>query len=401
MRIGIDCRLWDETGIGRYTRNLVLNLQEIDKKNEYVLFILSKDYENIKKNWKLEIARFAARRGNWKLRPADVRWHTLEEQLKFPQILNRENLDLMHFPYQSVPVFYNLPFVITIHDLIINHFPSGQASTLPFPIYNLKLLGYKFVMSRAARKAKKIIAVSNATKEEIVDHLGVSSNKVIVTHEGASELKNWKLEIGNWKLKNFSAEKFFLYVGNAYPHKNLERLLEAFYFFCHPESISGSQLNRDSDLRQNDTKLVLVGKEDYFYKRLKKKVASMNLSEKVIFLQNVSDGELADLYKNALALIMPSLMEGFGLPALEAMVNKCLVLASDIPALKEVCGDSAIYFNPYDVKNIAQKIREVCFNDLNHQSRKKEEGLERAKLFSWRKMAKQTLSVYEQVVTSP
>ncbi len=224
--------------------------------------------------------------------------------------------------------------------------------------------------------------------------MGVSSNKVIVTHEGASELKNWKLEIGNWKLKNFSAEKFFLYVGNAYPHKNLERLLEAFYFFCHPEFISGSQLNRDSDLRQNDTKLVLVGKEDYFYKRLKKKVASMNLSEKVIFLQNVSDGELADLYKNALALIMPSLMEGFGLPALEAMVNKCLVLASDIPALKEVCGDAAIYFNPYDIKDISQKMKEVCFNDLNHQSRKKEEGLERAKLFSWRRMAQETLEVY-------
>ncbi len=364
MRIGIDCRLWDKTGVGRYIRNLVLNLRKIDKKNEYILFVLSKNYKEI--NSQLSTL-------NFQLVVADIRWHTLREQIEFPKILNRENLDLMHFPYFSVPLLYNRPFVVTIHDLIINHFPTGQASTLSFPIYNLKLLGYKFVLAKAAKNAKKIIAVSNATKREILDHLGVDSEKVVVTYEGVDQ----KLAVSSQK--SAVKRKYFLYVGNAYPHKNLDRLLQAF-------SILNSHTN-----------LVLVGKEDYFYKRLKRKVQDLKLSNKVIFLQNVSDEDLTDLYKNALALVVPSLMEGFGLPAMEAMANKCLVLASDIPSLKEVCADAAIYFDPYNPKDIVEKMKEVCFNDLNHFSQKTKKGLERVKLFSWEKMARETLKVYNSL----
>src|SRR5688500_13416898 len=97
MKIGIDCRLWNETGVGRYIRNLVGQLQEIDKKNEYVLFMLPKDVANSK--WKME-------NGKWKIVLADIRWHSVEEQVKFPKILEKENLDLMHFPYFSVPIRY-------------------------------------------------------------------------------------------------------------------------------------------------------------------------------------------------------------------------------------------------------------------------------------------------------
>ncbi len=126
----------------------------------------------------------------------------------------------------------------------------------------------------------------------------------------------------------------------------------------------------------------------------------MNLTDKVIFLQNVNDEELASLYKNAIALVMPSLMEGFGLPALEAMANNCLVLASDIPSLIETCGNVALYFDPYNPKDIAEKIKAVCFNDLNHFSKNRIEGLERAKVFSWLKMAKETLKVYEHAASN-
>src|SRR3989344_5402766 len=291
MKIGIDCRLWNETGIGRYIRNLIINLIELDGKNEYVLFMQNEDCPKLKDN--------------------------------------RENFDLMHFPYFSVPVFYNRPFVVTIPDLIVNHFPTGQASTLPGPIYNIMLLAYKFILNQEAKKAKKIIAVSKATKNEIIDHLKINPQKITVTYEGADDkISNFPTSSRSAGLRGASTilnTKYFLYVGNAYPHKNLDRLLKAF-----------------SDLRQNDTKLVLIGKEDYFYKRLKNKAQSLRLSDKVIFLQNVSDKELSNLYQNALALIMPSLMEGFGLPALEAMANNCLVLASNIPSLKEVCGDAAL-----------------------------------------------------------
>lgn len=391
MKIGIDCRLWNETGVGRYIRNLVLNLQKIDKKNKYVLFVLPKDHKEIKS----QLSTF-----NSQLVVADIRWHTLKEQLKFPKILNKENLDLVHFPYHSVPIFYSKPFILTIHDLIPYNFPTGKASTLPFPLYYLKLLGYKFVISQAARRARKILAISNATKNEIIDHLKVDSSKIAVTYEGIdNKLINSQFSILNSQLKNFSKEKFFLYVGNAYPHKNLERLLETFSAIC-----------------QNDISLILVGKEDYFYQRLKKKVKEMKLSDKVIFMHNVSDEELSNLYKNAIAFITPSLMEGFGLPALEAMANKCLVLASDIKVIREVCGDAAIYFNPLNVDDIKKTMGEVCFNNLpaiptdsgrqvqaglNHFSEKVEKGLARAKLFSWHKMAKKTLRVYKEAVFHP
>ena len=384
MKIGIDCRLWDETGVGRYIRNLVNELQILDKKNNYVLFVRSKDHENI---------RFAIRNSQFAIRAADIKWHTLKEQLKFPSLINKENLDLMHFPYISVPIFYNKPFVVTIHDLIPLHFPTGEASTLSMPLYKIKLLGYKFVLSAAAKKAKRIITVSNATKTEIADHLKVSEDKIIVTYEGIDDkITNSKSQIPN-KSQNTKYRildaKYFLYIGNAYPHKNLERLIDAF------EILRGACIEL-VECAQNDIKLVLVGKEDYFYKRLKEKVKEMGLQKYVLFYGEVNDEELGNLYKNAIALVNPSLMEGFGLPALEAMANGCLVLASNIPALKEVCGESAIYFDPYDVNDIVRKMKEVYYDNMYHHRDKIKKGLERSKKFSWEKMAIETLKIYEK-----
>jgi len=367
MKIGIDCRLYQETGIGRYIRNLIKNLEISDKKNDYVLFVLSKDVDKLNiQNPKFRIVK------------TDIRWHTLSEQLRLPQILNKENLDLMHFPYFSVPIYYKRPFVVTIHDLIINHFSTGKASTLPPYIYKLKFYSYKFVLNQAAKNAKKIIAVSQATKNEIVDYLKIKGNKIAVTYEGVDDkIRNSNIEIRN-NLLNTKCKilntKYFLYVGNAYPHKNLGRLLKAFKTI------------------KPDVNLALVIKRDYFYQRLKQKVDDLNLSEKVIFLDAVKDEELSALYRNAIALVFPSLMEGFGLPVLEAMANNCLVLVSDIPSLKEICVDGAVYFDPYNTQDIAEKMNKAC---LGEYPGKKEKALERSKYFSWEKMARETIKVYE------
>jgi len=289
-------------------------------------------------------------------------------------------LDLVHFPYFSVPIFYNYPFVITIHDLIVDHFSTGYASTLPTPSYRLKRLAYKFVLAKAAKKAKKIIAVSKATKDEIADHLKVNPQKIEVTYEGVDSLiQNSRIKNQKYKSK---FKNYFLYVGNGYPHKNLDRLLEAF------------------KVLNNYTQLVMIVRQDYFCERLKKKVGEMKLSDKIIFMHNVGDEDLASLYSNAKALILPSLMEGFGLPALEAMANSCLVLASDIPSLHEVCGDAAIYFDPYDIRDMAKKMNDVYLNNIYHLSRKKEEGSEWARFFSWKKMAKETLEIYNSAVNN-
>lgn len=366
MKIGIDARLWDQTGVGRYIRNLCINLQKIDKKNQYVLFARTNDLENIKKNIK---------NPNWKLVKADIRWHSIAEQIKFSSIIDKENLDLMHFPYFSLPILYKKPYVVTIHDLIINHFPTGKASTL-FPIfYYLKLFSYKYIIFMGAKNAKKIITPSVATKEEVMDHLKVDSKKIVVTLEAADE--NISKESSLQAIKQISG-KYFLSVGNAYPHKNLEILLDAF---------------KDLKNEMQDVKLVLVGKNDYFYERIKKRAEDLNISKDVLFFGKATDQELSYLYKNAICLVMPSLMEGFGLPILEAMANKCLVICSDIPSLREIAKNNAIYFSPNNKEEIRKALEKAYKKDFKEDML--ENAFNQSKEFSWEKTAKETLKIYE------
>ena len=174
--------------------------------------------------------------------------------------------------------------------------------------------------------------------------------------------------------------KYFLFVGNVYPHKNVERMIKAFNIFLQYFP---------------NTLLILVGKEDFFYKRLKETVNKMDLDKKIIFYGRASDEELGVLYKNAIAVVAPSLMEGFGLPALEAMTNRCLVLASSILSLKEVCREDAIYFDPYDIDDMAEKMKMAYLKEYDKKII--ERGFERSKEFSFRKMAQQTLKIYEMI----
>lgn len=367
--IGIDARLWNWTGIGRYIRNLVSNLVEIDKKNQYVLFACPQDINDIKSTVTDDKVIII---------PTDIKWHSVKEQLEFPRLLNKYNLDLVHFPYFSVPVFYKRPFVVTVHDLIINHFSTGKASTLPLPLYKIKRAGYGFVLKRAIHDARKVVVPSIATKKEIEKEYmrDVKPGNIIVTQEGVDEnIIDFKPEI--FKDKN----PYFLYVGNAYPHKNVEKLLEAFSLFTenHPEYL-----------------LKLVGKKDFFYKKLEGKTKQKNVE----FLGFVPDSDLANLYKNAVATVIPSLMEGFGLPALEAMSCGSVVLASDIPALQEVCENDALYFSPQDTLSIVKGMGMAADLGDKEKNRLISEGKKHAEKYSWKKTAELTLNVYNSCLNT-
>lgn len=379
MRIGIDVRLWNESGVGRYIRNLVHELKFLDKKNEYVLFCLSKDKQEILKP--LRQAQGKQVQGDRiSLIVTDIKWHSITEQVWFPKILNKEKLDLVHFPYFSVPIFYNKPFVVTIHDLIINHFDTGEASTLPKTIYQLKRFGYKFIINHAINNSQKIITVSQATKKEIKDHYNVNEGKIVITYEGVDEkIQNSQFRVQNEIKKEI--ENYFLYVGNAYPHKNLKRLIDAF------ENLITQKV-------ASDIKLILVGKEDYFYKYLKQYVNKKNLEKYVIFCGFTTDEDLFSLYKNAKALISPSLMEGFDLPVLEAMSKNCLVVLSDIDVHKEIAGNAALYFDPENIQSILDALMQVI-KKSDKIDQKKKSGVEIVKKFSWTDLANKTLKVYE------
>lgn len=346
MKIGIDARLINETGVGRYIRNLIRELVRIDITNRYIVFVRDDSWNPPNERWEKRIV--------------DIPWHSISEQLIFPWFLVKEHLDLVHIPYFNVPIFYPGKFIVTIHDLTILHFDTGKATTLPLPLYKLRRLGYYLALAIGLRRAHKIIAVSQTTKQEIIDHFRIDPDKIVVTYEAVDEkVKNQKSKVKS--LKRIIADPYFLYVGNAYPHKNLETLLHAF--------------------QENTTKLVLVGKIDFFYERLKKNIVNRN----VIFFGQANDEQLINLYTHASALVFPSLMEGFGLPALEALSLGCPVIVSDIPVFHEILGDQATYFNPHDPEDIAQKL-------ARNVVRPKKVVLDG---YSWSKLASDTLAVYE------
>lgn len=368
MRIGIDARFWHETGVGRYIRNLVFELEKLDTPHEFVLFVRQQDASGI---------RSSLKNPKFNVVGTKIHWHSLQEQLEFPDVINKEKVDLMHFTYFSVPIRYHRPYVVTIHDLIIHHFATGEATTLPLPLYKLKVLGYRFIISQAAKHACKVIAVSDATKKEILDHLHIQKIAVTTIYEGV----DGALERSG-KASSNSLGKYFLHVGNVYPHKNAKRLIDAFVRLDLPE-----------------TSLVFVGKKDYFMKDLETYAKSKFKSETIKFLGFVDDRALSDLYHNALATVVPSLMEGFGLPVLEAMANNSLVLASDIPSLKEVAGDAAVYFNPFEVADISAKIRHIAEANVHAFDDYKKKGLAKTAQYSWADMAKKTIDIYESCIS--
>lgn len=171
---------------------------------------------------------------------------------------------------------------------------------------------------------------------------------------------------------------YFIYVGNAYPHKNLARAVEA---------VVACEVN-----------FVIVSSRGVFAERLKKLIRDHNGEKFVKFLGFVPDKELKTLYKGSLGFIFPSLYEGFGLPGLEAMSAGTLVLASNIPVFREIYKDKAIYFNPHDYTSIERSISDVLVMDKEKRKKIIEEGLKFVKNYSWAKMAKETLAAYEDVL---
>ncbi len=371
MRIGIDARLINETGVGRYINNLVKELGEIEKNNNYIVFLRKRSFDN-----------FVTPNDRWEKRLADIPWHSVAEQLIMPWLLLKEHLDLVHIPYFNIPIFYPGRFIVTIHDLTILHFDTGKATTLPLPLYKFRRFGYYLALAVGLRRAEKIITVSQATKQEIIDHFRIDSGKIVVTHEGVDK----KFQISNFKFqisKRIIKDPYFLYVGNAYPHKNLETLLRAFH-----QIFQGDPLQSKGPPYEN-LRLVLVGKNDYFYRKLSRE-------DHVIFFGEASDVQLQNLYKNAIALVFPSLMEGFGLPGLEAMAAGTPVVCSNIPVFREIYGYAAFYFVPLDANDLFGKLTEIT---SNRSLRKNliERGLVKIKSYSWKKLAEQTLAAYNSV----
>lgn len=367
MKIGIDARMIKATGIGRYIASLIEELSKIDKKNQYILFLRKEDF-----------FRFKLPGKNFKKVLADFHWYGLSEQTKFPRFIEEQNLDLMHFPHFNVPLKFRGKFIITIHDLTLHRYKTIRASTKSFLTYQVKHLLYKKIIKSAIKKSLNILTPSNFTRKDILDIFKVPEEKITVTYEGGPS-NNLLKKIPNDKiLKKFNLKRpFILYVGNAYPHKNLDNLLNSLKYI--PSNVH----------------LVLVGKKDDFYEKLEKLSDKNDYSDRVIFTGFVTDEDLVALYKDSSAFIFPSLNEGFGLPALEAQNFGLPVLTSNRSSLPEILGNSALYFNPLKPKDIAEKIKKVL-NSKEIREGLVLKGYNKIKEYSWAKMARETLKVYEE-----
>lgn len=369
MRIVIDGRFWSESGLGRYIRNLVSELQDIDKINNYFILHLKKDFDKI-----------TYQNNNFQKVLADFKWYGVDEQVKLPKLLNELQPDLVHFTHFNVPIFYKGKFIVTIHDLIHQHFLTRNTTTLNPFFHALKKMGYKKVFSAAVNNSTKILVPSEFIKNQLEKEWGVKKEKIEVTHEGVDE----RIEkiYGETSEKGFEklAEKFMFkrpflfYVGNAQPHKNLNRLINVF-----------------GKLKENfsDLSLVLSGPENSFWEKTKKE----SYTKGVIFTGWLSEEELVLLYKNAESFVMPSLEEGFGIPVLEAMVCGCPVVSSNQGSLPEVAGNAALYFNPKNENEWIEKITKIL-TDKKLRKYLINNGKKRYKEFSWKELAKKTLKVY-------
>ncbi|MBI2309954.1 glycosyltransferase family 4 protein [Candidatus Collierbacteria bacterium] len=363
-KIVIDARLsgLKHAGIGRYTQMLCEHLNDLRFTCPQTL--------------RAKCCRLAIY--DLRMISPDIRHYTLAEQIKMPIILAKEKPDLAHFPHFNVPLLYNSPFVVTIHDLLWHEQVGTTATTLPVWIYWLKYFAYRLVLRHAVLSSRTIIVPSNWVKKKIVERFPEVSGKIQVIYEGVvqSFITDGRSAVGNETLAkyNLHPKQYLIYTGSLYPHKNVEPVLNVVQHLIN-------------------LKFVVCCSRSMFWERFKKYIERKGLKDRVVLAGFVPDDELAILYKNALAFVFPSNSEGFGLPGLEAMAAECPVISSNAGALPEIYGDAALYFDPksdIDLRIGIEKVRK----DKRYREELIRKGKERAKKFTWEKMAKETMEVY-------
>jgi len=334
MRIGIDARKIADFGIGTYIRGLLRGLIALGGGDTYVAF---------------------APRGSSHFLPADVEHvvvdaphYSVRELITVGRAVERANLDLFHAPHYVVP-FTSVPFVVTIHDLIHLRHPNPLAR-----MYARQMIG------RAVRRSRRVLTVSEAVRREIVTTFGCGEEHVVVTPNGVGS----PFEAEGKKADG----RYFLFVGNDKPHKNVDVLVDAF------ARISGASV-------------VLAGAA---FERFRER-------DGVIVSGFVTDDELASLYRGAIALVMPSLEEGFGLPALEAMACGCAVITSNAEALVEITGDAALHVDA-SIAALADAMQRVASDDALRGALA-QRGIDRAKNFTWMRCAERARAAYRASTT--
>lgn len=364
--IVIDGRMLGWTGIGRYTRSLLEELERIDSNNRYTVLVQRQDWE-----------RWAPTRPNFERLETNIPPYSFGEQWRLPWVLYRQRADLVHFLNFNSPLLYLKKRVVTIHDLTLLDFKNYRGSGWLKLVYELKYRAMRLVFWRAVRGATRVITDVHYNRELLATRGYAPTAKTTAIPLGMPDLPAAPSGTASSYPK-----PYLLYVGNLYPYKNLVGVVEAL-----------PQLLR---LHPN-LRFVIVGKEDVFSAGLRQRARELKVGTAVVFTGFVSDAELAAYYHGAVAYVFPSLSEGFGLPGLEAMGYGLPVAAADASCLPEVYGDAAVYFDPHSPADIARVVGDLL-NNSRQRTALKARGLAHVKTFSWQRMATQTLAVYQQAL---
>ena len=370
MRIAIDARKLRDFGIGTYIRNILTELSRLDRTNEYVVLCRPDD---------LDSGDVLGR--NFRMVPETAPTYSVAEQFKVPLSLAREAVHLFHEPHYVLPPLVRCRSVVTIHDCIHLMFPQY----LPGKLAHLYAKGS---MWSAARKANRILTVSEASKRDILHFFDVRADKVAVIYNAIDERflapadpERMELVKQRYQLDH----PFVLYVGNIKPHKNIERLIDAF----------GRARSRGCP---DDVKLVIIGDDISKYPGLRQSVHKHKLDKHVRFLGFQPQETLAAFYRLARGFVFPSLYEGFGLPPLEAMACGAPVVTSNVSSLPEVAGGAALLVDPYDAEAIAAGICQVL-TDEPLRTELIARGYARARSFSWAHSVRKIHQIYMEVAS--
>ena len=364
--IVIDTRLYGpkHTGIGRYTKNLLIALKKnIDFSLYKFTLIIYSDLES-------EIKKDLGNSFNYVA--TDIKHYSLKEQIILPFILSRLKPDLVHFTHFNKPIFYFGKSVITIHDLIKHFFKGPQNSTKNSLVYWPKYFFYR-IFTDFTIKHNDIIVPSNYWRNYLLKKFHLKSNKVTTTHEAVDPSF-----VINQKSYVKTPDSYILYTGNLYPHKNIEIIIKSLQLL--PQ-----------------VKLKIICARNFFSQKIENLVSNYKLESQVEFLGYIPDKDFKNIYSKALALVHPSLMEGFSLTGLEAMALGCPVISSNSSCLPEIYQDSVIYFNPTNPKDLAKQINKLKSSvKLRQQMIKK--GFLQVQKYSWELTAKKTFSVYQKIL---
>lgn len=374
MHIAINAHLLAHTrsfrraGVSHYIEQLLLHLGAIDTSNRYTIYTtrgIDAAALGLPPNFTIQPSRFPTI--NPRVR---IPW----EQLYAPLLLKTNGADLFHGVLNVAPYHSPVPTIITIHDLAFIRFPQT------FRAHNRTYLD--LATRTSARRARCILTVSEHTRREVVDILGVPAERVIVTYDAARAhfQPPDPHHLAQFRQRKGLPDQFVLYVGTLEPRKNLTTLLEAYSHI----------------VRESNVPLIVGGGKGWLYESVFKRLEALGLRDHVQFVGYLEEEELPLWYAAATVFVFPSIYEGFGMPPLEAMACGTPVVTSNSSSLPEVVGDAGLMVPPTDAQALATAILRVLQNDDLRESLHRR-GLQRARSFSWQKTAEITRKAYEQV----